>query len=67
MTREQIESEKKELERQVQVNEDQIKTAQTAIYWLKKRIKVAEAQLKEMVDEQTPGEALQDISNGLEK
>lgn len=45
MTRE---SEKTELERQIQVNEDQIKTAQTAIYWLKKRIKVAEAQLKEM-------------------
>lgn len=48
MTREQIETEKTELERQIQVNEDQIKTAQTAIYWLKKRIKVAEAQLKEM-------------------
>lgn len=48
MTREQIEAEKAELERQIQVNEDQIKTAQTAIYWLKKRIKVAEAHIKAM-------------------
>lgn len=65
MTREQIEAEKKELERQIQVNEDQIKTAQTAIYWLKKRIKVAEGQLKEMGEEQSQADAAKEISEGL--
>lgn len=46
--KEQLESEKAELEKQVTVNQELIETTQTMIYWLKKRIKLVDAQLKAM-------------------
>lgn len=67
MNKEQLEKEKAELERQITLNEEQIKTAQTAIHWLKKRVKLAERQIADLPAEQAQAEAAQEISEGLEK
>jgi hypothetical protein len=46
--KETLEAEKAELERQIKVNQEQSQTALTAVYWLKKRVKLVESQMKEM-------------------
>lgn len=67
MTKKEIEDEKTALEATNKELEKVIADAQHTIYWNKKRIKLAESQLAEMPDEETPGEAIQDISKGLDK
>jgi phage shock protein A len=56
--------EKAEYERQIQVNKDQIKTAETAIYWLKRRIKAVEGHIDALQGPETDGEQLKDIAEG---
>lgn len=63
MTKQEIEEEKASLE---ETNADLTKViaeAQKEIHWNKKRIKIAEAQLKEMPE--TAVKVIQDISKGL--
>jgi hypothetical protein len=63
--KEELEKEKTELARQITVNEELIKTSQTQIYWLKKRLKLTEGQIKALPEEKSAGETLKEIAEGL--
>lgn len=59
--------EKAEIEAKILAKQKEAEAATTAAYWLKKRVKLIESQIRAMEDESTPGEAIQDISEGMEK
>jgi phage shock protein A len=63
---EDLAKEKAEYERQIQVNKDQISTAETAIYWLKKRIKAVEGHISALQGPETDAEQIKDIKKDTE-
>lgn len=57
--------EKAEIEAKILAKQKEAKAATRDAYWLKKRVKLIESKIAAMPAEQTPGEAIQDISKGL--
>jgi hypothetical protein len=60
--------EKAEFERQITLNEEQISAAHRKIFYLKKRLKFVEAEIKaeqERVNPASDGDALDEIAEGL--
>ena len=62
---EELLKEKKEIEDKILAKQKEAEAATNDAYWLRKRVKLIEAQIKAMGA--TDAEAIQDISKGLEK
>lgn len=54
MTKQLLLDEKTEMLRRIKAYEDQMKSAQEAIYWLKKRLKPLEKQIEATPDDEKP-------------
>lgn len=60
--KEELEKEKAELEAKIIAKQKEAEAATTAAYWLKKRLKVVEAEISAM---KSDGNTLKDIAEGM--
>jgi len=63
---EELLKEKQELEAKILAKQKEAEAATTAAYWIKKRLKVVEAEIAAMPTDESDGKAIQEISKGLQ-